>query len=109
MCSCKNISHILVLVLYFFSDLTHKTKTGTANRWETPTSNPSIPVRLSSQAIDKYHSTLLIRLFEGLQSCAFFQSDSRLQVDSLDMTAAPHPRFSVEGHILRTGEDALKR
>jgi hypothetical protein len=107
--SCKNISHIQVLVIYFFSYLTHKTKTGSANRWETPTSNPSIPIRLSSQAINKYDLTLLLRLFEGRQSCAFFQSDSRLQVDSLDMTAAPHPRFSVEGHILRTGEDALKR
>jgi hypothetical protein len=32
-----------------FSNPTHKTKTGTANRWETTNSNPHGPTELSSQ------------------------------------------------------------
>jgi hypothetical protein len=35
----KYFSHPSV-VIYFFSNLTHKTETGTANRWETTNSNP---------------------------------------------------------------------
>jgi hypothetical protein len=33
-----------------FSNPAHKTKTGTANRWETTNSNPPKPIKLSSQS-----------------------------------------------------------
>jgi hypothetical protein len=46
MWACKNISHIQVLVT-FFSNPTHKTEIGTANRWETTNSNPSGPIKPS--------------------------------------------------------------
>ncbi len=39
---------------------------------------------------------------------AFSQGYSSLLVDPLDLTAAPHPRFPVQGHILSAGGDALR-
>jgi hypothetical protein len=48
--------------------------------------------------------TLFIRLFKGsskaLQDVHFSRVHSSLPVDPLDMTAAPHPRFPVQGRIL---------
>jgi hypothetical protein len=38
------------LVIYFFSNPTHKTKTGTSNRWETTSSNPAGPIKLCRQS-----------------------------------------------------------
>jgi hypothetical protein len=49
----------------------------------------------------------LPRLLQGPGSCAFFQGQSNLPVDPLDITAAPHQRFPVQGHILSTSGDAL--
>jgi hypothetical protein len=46
---CKKISWIQVW-LFTFSNPTQKTKTGTANRWETTNSNPPGPIKLSSQS-----------------------------------------------------------
>ncbi len=45
-----NISHVQVLVTYFFCNHTHKTETGTANMWEVTNSNPSGPIKLSRQS-----------------------------------------------------------
>jgi hypothetical protein len=45
-----------------FSVPTHKTKAGTANKWQTTNSNPPEPTKLSSQ------STAGVRL-----CCAFYQ------------------------------------
>ncbi len=39
--------------LLFFSNPTHKTKTGTAKRWETISSNPHSPIKLSNQSINQ--------------------------------------------------------
>ncbi len=39
--------------------------------------------------------------------CIIPGSEQSLLVDPLDMTAAPHPRFPVQGHILSTRGDAL--
>jgi hypothetical protein len=39
----SNLSYLL------FRNLTHKTKTGTANRWKTDNSNSPGPIKLSSQ------------------------------------------------------------
>ncbi len=50
------------LVVYFLSNLTHKTKTGTANRCKTTNSNQPEPINLYSQ------STASVRLW-----CAFNQ------------------------------------
>jgi hypothetical protein len=47
-------------------------------------------------------------LLLGSQSCAFFLGPRILPVDSLDLTDEPHPRFSVQGHILSVGGDGLR-
>jgi len=72
MLPCKNVSHIQVLSYSLFSNSTHKTKIGTANRtWETTKCNSTGPIKPSSQSetrqsrVDKYDFTLLIRLFQG--------------------------------------------
>ncbi len=46
----KKFSHPSFSCLYF-SNPTHKTKTGIANRWEITNSNPAGPIKLSSQSI----------------------------------------------------------
>jgi hypothetical protein len=38
------------LVLYFFCNPTHKTETGTANRWETTSSKPPGPIIMINQS-----------------------------------------------------------
>jgi hypothetical protein len=51
-----------------FSNPSHKTKTGTANRWETTSSNPPWPIKLSSQSI------------AGVRfCCAFYQPQKTVQ------------------------------
>jgi hypothetical protein len=45
----KHFSHP-DLVIYLFPNPTHKTKTGTASRWETTNSNLPGPIKLSSQS-----------------------------------------------------------
>jgi len=45
---CKTISHILVSSILFHNP-THKTKTGTANRWETTNSKPLGPMANQKQ------------------------------------------------------------
>jgi hypothetical protein len=42
-----------------------------------------------------------------MEAVHFFKFRASLPVDPLDMTAAPHPRFPVQGHILSTGGDAV--
>ncbi len=39
--------------LFIFPNPTHKTTTGTANRWETTSSNPNWPMKLSNQSINQ--------------------------------------------------------
>jgi hypothetical protein len=43
-----------------------------------------------------------------MEAVHFFKFRASLPVDPLDMTAAPHPGFLVQGHILSTGGDALR-
>jgi hypothetical protein len=54
---------------FFFSNLTHKTETGTANRWETPNSkhlDQSIFLANQKQgAVNKCNLIVFIRLFQG--------------------------------------------
>jgi hypothetical protein len=60
-------------------------------------------------ALNKYNLNIFLdssRLLRGLGRCASFQDHSRLPVDPLDMTVAPHPRFPVQCHKLSTGGDA---
>jgi hypothetical protein len=56
------------LIIYFFSNPTHKPKTGTANRWQTTNINPLGPLKLSSQ------STAGVRV-----CCAFYQPQQTVQ------------------------------
>jgi hypothetical protein len=45
----KYFSHPRSVIYFFFSNHSHKTKTGTGNWWETTDSNPLQPLKLSSQ------------------------------------------------------------
>jgi hypothetical protein len=47
------------------------------------------------EAVNKYELTVFIRMFQGTESCALFQGHSSLPVNPSDLTAVPHPRFSV--------------
>jgi hypothetical protein len=42
-----------------------------------------------------------------MEAVHFFKFRASLPGDLLDMTAAPHPRFPVQGRILSTGGDAV--
>jgi hypothetical protein len=48
------------LVIYFFSNPTHKTKIGTANRWETTSSKPPLVNQKQGTTLTSYllHSSL---------------------------------------------------
>jgi hypothetical protein len=80
---------------------THKTNTGTANRWETTKSNASGAIKLSSQSESGSSQSIqfdciyytLPRLLQGHGRCGFFRVMAVQWIDSLAMTAAPHPRF----------------
>jgi hypothetical protein len=71
---CKNISHIEVLVINFFSNPTHKTETGTASRGDTTNTNPQVdqsndlPNQKQHGAVNKYDLTVFIRL-ESSTAC----------------------------------------
>jgi hypothetical protein len=66
--SAKNISPIKVLLHLLFSNPTHKTKIGIANRWETTNTNRPRPIELCSQ------STARVRL-----CCVFCRPQQTVQ------------------------------
>jgi hypothetical protein len=96
---CRNISHIQVFSC------------------ELSLPNSSIKLNLGLQAggrllianhldqsnylVNKYDLTLLIRLSQGSERCAFFQGPSSY------FTHEPRPRFPVYGHVLSVGGDGL--
>jgi hypothetical protein len=101
--SKKNFLHPR-LVISFFSNLTHKTKTGTANRWETTNNNPPGPTKLSSQ------SSVGVRL-----CCAFYQPHHFSKVGPKPFCWAKlacfdfsSSNFHLFGHILSTSWAALR-
>jgi hypothetical protein len=106
MWTCKNISHIQVLVIYFSLNPGIKLKLGLQIGGESTNSKPPGPIKLSSpirnreQSIN-YDLTVFIRLFfQGSSRSLEAMRFSRVRaVDPvLDMTATPHPRFPVQGH-----------
>ncbi len=70
-------------------------------------SNPLGPIKVSIQSETGSDLTGFIGLIQGSESCPSFQGPRTLPVDSLDLTHEPHPRFLMQGHILRLGGDAL--
>ncbi len=94
------------------SNPTHKTKTGTANSWETTTSNPIGLIKLSSQSETgsnqyKLDLTQFIRLFQGSESNFFsgsrqsstgFTDESHSRLFSLFLT-----HFSWQIHSVPYG------
>jgi hypothetical protein len=81
--------------------------------WETTNSNPPGPIKLSSQSETGSSQFYCIYetlpgILQALGRCAFFQGHGSLPVGPLDMTAAPHPKFPVQGHIVSTGGAALR-
>ncbi len=92
------------LVICFFSNLTHKTKTRTANRWETTNINPPGPTKLSSPL------TVGVRL-----CCAFHQPHHFSNVGPKPFCWAKlacfdfsSSNFLLFGHILSTSWAALR-
>ncbi len=67
--------------LLFFNS-THKTKTGTANRWETTNSDPPRPIKLSSQ------STVGVRL-----CCALLPASANRPTKMLGQNHFAHPNW----------------
>jgi hypothetical protein len=108
---CKNISHIKVLISYFFPTPPIKLKLrlqiGGRLLIATHLDQLNYLPNQKQGAVNKYDLTVFIRLFESSESCAFFQGHNSLLLDSLDLTAVPHPRFPVQGHILSIGGDVL--
>jgi hypothetical protein len=60
-------------------------------------------------AVNKYKFTVFMRHFQGssrpLEDVYFSRATA---VGPLDMTAAPQPKFPVQGHIVSTGGAALR-
>jgi len=91
--SCTNISHIQDQLFTFFSNHSHKTKTGTANWWETTNSNPLQWVKLSSQLTTDvtlcsamywpYHLVHKCKAQSRFDSCRWFAINSLLPICNL--------------------------
>jgi hypothetical protein len=99
----QNHSDIEVLIMKFFPTPPLKLKLGLqvggiASRWETTTSNPFEPIKLSTQS--ETGSSQPIR----------FGGPISLRVDSLDWTGEPSSKIPSAGsHILSIGGDALNQ
>jgi hypothetical protein len=48
-------------------------------------------------------------ILQGFDRCAVFGDYTSLPADPMDLTAVPHPRFSVQVHVPSAGGDALRR
>ncbi len=102
----ENISHPRLL----FSNSTYKTKTGTANRWETINSNPPRPIKLSSQSTvddgpirnpeeqsDHIYYTLfcrctaLVQLLLAMANCSIMQSQNQFPEPNQHILTFLHP------------------
>jgi hypothetical protein len=102
--SCKNISHFQVLVIYLFATLPIKLKLGLQIGWRLLKAmhleQSNYPANQNQGAVksirfDCIYYTLP-RLLQGHGRCGFFRVMAVFQwIDSLAMTAAPHPRFLV--------------
>ncbi len=91
-------------IISFFSNLTHKTKSGIANMWETTNNNPPGPTKLSSQSI------VGVRL-----CCAFYQPHYFSNVGPKPLCCAKLTCFDFSSsnfllfcHILSTSLAALR-
>jgi hypothetical protein len=82
---CKNISHIQVLVTYFFPTPPIKLKLGLQIDGSlliaTHLDKSNYLASQKQGSVNKYDLTVFIRLFQGSESCAFFQG---LPVNPLD-------------------------
>ncbi len=98
-----NISHIQVLVTYFFPTTPIKLKLGLQICGRlliaTHLDQSNYLDNQKQGAVNKYDLTVLIRLLQGSESCAFFQGHSSLPVNPLALMAVHHLRFPVEGHL----------
>jgi hypothetical protein len=109
------ISHIQVLVSYFFPTPCIKLKLGLQicgrQLIVTQLDQSNYLANQNQGAVNKYKFTVFMRLpgiLQALGRCAFFQGHSSVPVGPPDMTAAPHPKFPVQGHIVSTGGAALR-
>ncbi len=104
---CKNISQIQVSVIYFFPTPPIKLKLGLQIDGKLMAIHLDQSNYLANQkqgAINKYNLTIFIILLQGSsKALEAMYSSMVVAVDSLDMTAAPHPRFSMQGPIPSTG------
>jgi hypothetical protein len=93
----------------FISKLTHKTKTGTANRWETANSKPPRPIIMIGQSKTGSTSQIIfVTLFfqQLLGFSVLITNLGKLQV-KLACFEFLQPNLSGQGHILSTTGDSL--
>jgi hypothetical protein len=95
-----NISHIQVLVTYFFPTTSIKLKLGLKICGRlliaTHLDQSNYLDNQKQGAVNKYDLTVLIRLLQGSESCAFFQGHNSLPVNPLALTAVHHLRLPVQ-------------
>jgi hypothetical protein len=117
---CKNISHIEVLVINFFSNPTHKTETGTASRGETTNTNPHkstnqtiYPIRSSTE---QSINTIWLCLLDWKVPRLVQSSEKLYMFSGYYQYSSGFTRFDwwawiqeipVQGHILSIGGDAV--
>jgi hypothetical protein len=70
---------------------------------ETPELNMQAPFPKKARYVTPYKPKI-----PANKLLSFFLSCCCSILNSLDLTAVPHPRFPVQSHILRVGGDALK-
>jgi hypothetical protein len=100
--TCKNLSHIQVLVIYFIPTPPIKLKlelqTGGRLLIATHLDQSNYPANQEQEAVNKYDLTVFIRLFQGSSrplKDVHFQGHSNFPVGPLNMTAAPHPKIPM--------------
>jgi len=95
---CKHFSHIQVLVPNFFPTPPRKLNPGGQGggrlQITTHLDQSNYLANQKQGAVNKYNLIVFCRLFQGSESCLFFQS---FPVDSLDLIDEPHPRLRVQG------------
>jgi len=91
-----------------FSNPTHKTKTGTANRWQTDKCNPSESIKLCKPFKSKVLGFVVP--FTSLSKlCTNSGPKLFLLSQTLHVLTFRHPRLNLQGHILcTTGDDDLR-
>ncbi len=100
--SFKNIFFTSKFSYLLFSNPTHKTKTGTANRWETTNTNPRLPFKLSNQSTAGQQQVLGFAV--PRTSLSKLCKNAQPKLTCFDFSSS---NFNLQVHVLSTGGVAL--